>query len=223
MYNLILKEFLVQKKVLLFGFIYIIFSAYAFQSIVPNGGAIYTLAPFAVVYILINYSCGYDDKNKTYIIFNSLPLKREDIVISKYLAVFAFAAYSIICSILLGSLGFYIGLPNFERLISLEDIVVVITGGALFASIFYPLYLKFGILKMKFANIVLFMAFMFIPSFLADYVSSHTNSAMVKNIQGLILNTPSLVSKTFLILIVLIIFLISLLISMKIYKGKDFE
>lgn len=223
MYNLILKEFLVQKKMLFFGFIYVIFAAYAFQGIVPNGGAVYTLAPFAVVYILIYYSCGYDDKNKTYIIFNSLPIKREDIVISKYLAIFAFAIYGIACSVLLGSIGFYIGLPNFERLISLEDIAFVMTGGALFASIFYPLYFKFGIIKMKVANIILFMAFMFIPSFIGDYVNSHPNSAIAKSIQELILNTPSFVSKALLVIIVLIIFLISMLISMRIYKSKDFE
>lgn len=222
MYNLIIKEFLIQKKTLLYGFIYTIFTAYVFNNLVPNGGAMYTIAPFVVTYLFVNYSCGFDDKSKADIIFNSLPIKRDDIIISKYISVFFFAVLGIICSAVLGLIGFYTGFPRVSRLISIDDIVVVITGGAIFASIFYPLYFKFGIVKMKFANIFLFMLFMFLPTFVADYALKNPNSTIVKYISSLLINTPAVTSKIFSVVIACIILLGSLLISMSIYKNKDF-
>jgi ABC-2 type transport system permease protein len=222
MFNLVIKEFLVQKKTMLYGLIYIIFSAFAFQNVMPNGGAIYTISPYVIVYLFVVYSCGYDDKNKTDIIFNSLPVKRDDIVISKYLAVFFFAAFGIICSAVLGLFATYTGIAGINRLITANDIVIVLSGGLIFTSIFYPLYFKLGMIKMKFVNIFLFMILMFFPSFLAEYAASHPQSAAVIYITSLLSNTPAWVLQWLLLIAAFIMLLISVLISIHIYKNKDF-
>ncbi len=222
MYNLILKEFLVQKKTLLYGFIYTIFTAYAFSNIMPNGGAIYSLAPYAIVYLFVTYSCGYDEKNKADIVINSLPVNRVDIVISKYFAVFFFAAFGIICSAVLGMVGMHAGIPKVSRLISINDIVIVLSGGIIFTSIFYPLYFKFGMVKMKLVNIVLFMLFMFAPSFFSGYAAEHPQSSFVRFVISLLTDTPAEILQLFFLIAACIVLLISILISIQIYKNKDF-
>jgi ABC-2 type transport system permease protein len=222
MYNLILKEFLVQKKTLLYGFIYTIFTAYAFGNIIPGGVAIYSLAPYAIVYIFVTYSCGYDEKNKTDIIFNSLPVNRMDIIMSKYFAVFFFAAYGIICSAVLGFIGMNVGILRVSRTISINDILIAFSGGIIFASIFYPLYFKFGMDKLKLVNIFLFMLFMFAPSFLIEYAAKHYQSGVVRYFISLFMNTSVEILRLFLLIAVCIILLISILISIQIYKNKDF-
>jgi ABC-type transport system involved in multi-copper enzyme maturation permease subunit len=222
MYNLILKEFLVQKKTLLYGFIYTIFTAYAFGNIMPGGGAIYSLAPYALVYLFVTYSCGYDEKNKTDIIFNSLPVNRVDIVMSKYFAVFLFAAYGIICSAVLGFIGMNAGILRVSRTISINDILIAFSGGIIFASIFYPLYFKFGMVKMKLVNIFLFMLFMFAPSFLTDYAAKHPESSVVRNVISLFTNTSAETLRLLLLAAACIVLLTSILISIQIYKNKDF-
>lgn len=222
MYNLILKEFLVQKKTLLYGIVYTIVCAYAFGDIVPNGGAIYTVAPFAVIYLFVNYSGGFDDKSKADIVFNSLPIKREDIVISKYLAIVCFGTFGILCSALLGLIGFYTGFPRVSRLISVNDIITVLVGGGIFAAVFYPLYFKYGMVKMKFANIILFLIFMFLPSYIVEYAEKNPNSAVVKQVISVVANASEWKINMLLAVVACIIVLISLLVSMRIYKNKDF-
>lgn len=222
MYNLILKEFLIQKKTLLYGLLYTLFATFAFKDLFPKGGTIYTIAPIAVIYLFVNYSCGFDDKSKADVIFNSLPIKREDIVISKYLSIFFFAAYGIICSSLLGLIGLYTGFPSVTRLISFDDIVIVLASGIIFGSTFYPLYFKFGMVKMKFVNIFLFMIIMFLPSLIVEYAASLSQNTAVKHVELILLNTPVWIFKMLLAIVAFIIFLVSILVSMNIYKGKEF-
>ena len=95
--------------------------------------------------MFISFAASYDEKNKSEIILNSLPLKRNDIVIAKYISTFAFSILGIIYSILIGFIGNFIGLSMFTRLISLKDIVLVLTSVCILSSIFFPVYFKFGL------------------------------------------------------------------------------
>jgi hypothetical protein len=222
MIYLILKEFLVQKKTMLYSFIYVIVAAFAFNTLSPNGGAVYTIAPYAAIYLFVLGSCQIDDKSNSDMIFNSLPLKREDIVFSKYISVFFFAAFGILCSIVVGTLGHLIGFASINRFITFKDTIIVLGVGMLFSSVFYPTYFKLGIAKMKFVNVFLFMIIMFVPSFVLGYVESNPDNLLVIKLVSLFTSTsPSLLQALYFI-ISCILFLISLLISIKIYKNKDF-
>jgi hypothetical protein len=222
MFHLILKEFLIQKKTMLISFIYIIFSAFIFNNISPNGGAVYNLAPYAVIYLFVLYSCGFDDKSNSDIIFNSLPLKREDIVFSKYISIFFFAAFGILCSVVVGTLGKIIGFANINRFITLKDITIVLSIGMIFSSFFYPFYFKLGLNKMRFINVFLFMLIMFVPSFMMGFVESHLENSFVIKLISFFTNIPSSTLQALYFITSCIIFLVSLLISMGIYKNKDF-
>lgn len=221
MYHLIMKEFLVQKKTILFSIIYTVFVAIVFASILPGGGAVYILAPVAVNYLFIMYSCGFDEKNNADVVFNSLPLKRDDIVIAKYSSTFFFAAFGILCSMIIGIIGEIIGIGQIERFIALSDIVSVFGIVMVFAAVFFPLYFKFGLNKMRIINIMLLLIPMFLPSLMVDYVKDHQEDPIVRNIISAIGNTQEWVLQTLIMVVCGILFLISVLISIKIYKNKD--
>ncbi|MBU3146169.1 ABC-2 transporter permease [Clostridium sp. CF012] len=222
MFNLIIKDIAIQKKTLLYALLYAIFAPIAFSSMEPSGFVLYVLPPMAITYIFISFAASYDEKNKSEIILNSLPLKRDDIVISKYLSIFVFAIIGIIYSILIGFIGKATGLPMFTRSISFLDIVSVLTAVCIFSSMFFPVYFKFGYIKMNFFNVILFMSFLFIPSAAIEYATENPNNIFVQKITYFINNTSSFTHNSLALIIGLIFFLISLMISIRIYKNKEF-
>ena len=188
----------------------------------PSGFGLYVISPMAVIYIFITLAVSYDDKNKSEFILNSLPLERSDIVISKYMSTFVYAIIGIIYSILIGLIGKATGLSMFSRSISLLDIVFVFTTACIFSSIFFPVYFKFGNIKMKFFNVILLMIIFFVPMNVITYVSENPNNIFVHKFNYFMNNTSSIMQNSLAIIIGLIIFLISLMISIHIYNNKEF-
>lgn len=222
MFNLVIKDIAIQKKTLLYALLYAIIAPIAFFSMAPSGFGLYVLPPMATAYLFISFAVNYDEKNKSEIVLNSLPIKREDIVISKYISVFVFAILGIIYSIIIGFIGKFTGLQVFARSISLLDIVLVLTSACIFSSIFFPVYFKFGYVKMNLFNVVLAMLFIFLPSVAIGYATENPNNIFVRKINYFINNTSSFTQNSLALLVSLIFFLISLMISMHIYKNKEF-
>jgi len=221
-FNLIVKDILIQKKTLLYSLIYAIFASAFFSSLGPNGFGLYMLSPMAITYMFITLAVSYDDKNKSDIIINSLPLKRSEIVISKYISIFPFAILGFVYSILIGFIGKAIGLPMFTRPISVFNIVFVLTSVCIFSSIFFPVYFKIGNLRMKFFNVILLMLIILLPSSAIDYATKNPNNIFFQKISYFISNTSSFTQYSLALIIGLIFFLISLMISIRIYNNKEF-
>ena len=110
----------------------------------------------------------------------------------------------------------------FTRSISLLDIVLVLTSVCIFSSIFFPVYFKFGFIKMNFFNVILVMLIVFIPTTAIEYASSNPTNILVQKITYFINNTSSLTQNSLALIIGLIFFLISLMISIHIYNNKEF-
>ncbi|MBU3111199.1 ABC-2 transporter permease [Clostridium lacusfryxellense] len=222
MMNLIIKDILIQKKMLVYSLLYTIFAALTLSSMGPSGLALYVLSPTVTTYLFITTAVTYDDKNKSQIVLISLPIKRDDIVFSKYISTFVFGAFGIIYSILIGFIGKIIGLPMFTRSISLLDIVLVLSFICIFSSIFFPVYFKFGDAKMKIFTFIIFMAIFFVPSLAFDYITSNPDNILVHKLNYFINNTSSLTQNSLALMVGLIFLLISLMISIRIYNNKEF-
>lgn len=217
MINLIIKDIVIQKKNLLYAFFYTIFISICFFSS-AGSIALYVVSPVIVTYLLITNAVNYDEKNKTEIIFNSLPLKRNDIVISKYISIFVFVIIGIIYSIIIGCVGKTTGLPMFSGSISLVDIFLILISVCIFGSIFFPPYFKFGYIKARIFNIMLFMMILFLPMLFIDSPSN----ILVQKFNYFINSTSSLMRYSLALIIGLIIFISSVMISIQIYKNKEF-
>lgn len=222
MLNLIIKDILIQKKILLYSLFYAIFAPIVFSSMKPSGFGLYVFPSIAITYMLISMAASYDEKNKSEIILNSLPIKRTAIVISKYISIFVFAIIGIIFSILVSFIGKTTALPMFTRSISLLDIVSILTSVCILGSIFFPVYFKFGFIKMNIFNVIIIMLIMLLPSIAFDYATESPNNILVKKFTYFINNTSSLTQNSLALITGLIFLMISLMISIHIYENKEF-
>jgi len=222
MLNLVIKDILIQKKTIIFALLYAAFVLAFFSTIFPSGFGLYVMSPMIITYLYITFAVQYDDKNNSEVILNSLPLKRSDIVISKYISTFVFGSIGIICSILVDVIGKVTGLSTFIGSISLLNIVLVTSAICIFSSIFYPVYFKFGVAKMKIFTVVIFMIIFFVPMNVISYMSENPNNVFVHEFNLFINNTSSLTINSLCIIIGLIFFMVSLRISIHIYNNKEF-
>lgn len=222
MLNLIMKDIVIQKKTLLYTFLYTIFLSITFSSLKPIGMGLYVLCPVVTTYFFITSSVNYDEKNKSEIVLNSLPLNRDAIVISKYISIFVFAIICIIYSISIGFVEKIIRLPLVVRLFSLLDIILVLISVCIFGAIFFPVYFKFGYIKSKIFNTMLFMIIFFVPTMIINYAIESPNNILVQKFNYFITNTSSFAKNSLVLIIGSIIFLISLMISIRIYNNKEF-
>ena len=222
MLNLVIKDILIQKKSLLYAFLYAIFLSITFSTLKPEGMGLYVLCPIVITYLLIYYAVNYDDKNKSEIIINSLPIKREDIVIAKYISTFIYAIIGIIYATVIALIGKYIGFSIYTMSISLLDIILVFAAVGIFASIFFPVYFKFGAIKARIFNILLFMIIFFLPVTAIDYAIKHPNNTLVQKLNYFINNTSSFTQNSLVLIIGMIFFLVSIMISIHIYNNREF-
>ena len=222
MLNLVIKDILIQKKSLLYAFLYTIFLSFSFSSLKPVGLGLYVLCPLAASYLLTYNAVNYDDKNKSEIILNSLPIKREEIVIAKYISAIMYAVIGIIYSIVIGLIGNAAGFSIYAMSISLWNIILAFTSVCIFGALFLPVYFKYGAIRARVFNIILFMVIFFLPVATINYVSKNPNNILVQKFNYFINNTSSLMLNSLPLIIGIIIFLASTMISIRIYNNKEF-
>lgn len=216
MYNLVFKDFLIQKKNILISLVLALAYTFMFSSKMPTY-IIYLAIPVMITYLLMMSACNYDDKNNSQILFCSIPINREDLVIAKYISAFAFLFIGI-CEVILSS--YILKLSNAVHIkgsIKLDYIMIGIAITAIGSAIYYPIYFKLGYGKSQFFLVAIFFAGFFGPMFLADLMQSDKFKALFSNIFSI--QKATLYSLA--LVITLIILIISALISIKIYKARD--
>lgn len=158
MLNLVFKDFIIQKKSVLFALLYIVFFMFAFQSI---GQAMYPASVTAFSYILGMGAFALDDKNKTDVMFNCLPVKRSLLVTSKYVSVILFAAFGTLCYGLLRQILVLAQFPLQIAPVDGQGLISVLVSICIMSGISYPLIFKLGYVKAKVVNFVLIFAVFF--------------------------------------------------------------
>ena len=215
MFNLIIKDIVIQKKTFLYALIFTIVASMGFfyMNPGPNSVSLYVFSPIAINYMFIYFALSYDDKNKSEIVLNSLPLKRNDVVIAKYISIFVFVAIGLIYSIVIGFIGKAIGLPMFTTSISLSNVVAVISIACIFNSMIFPIYFKFGAMKTQIFTVIL----LFIPLLAFNNPNNFKELKIIRFIN----NSSSLTLISLALVTSLIFFIISLIISIHIYSKKE--
>lgn len=176
MFNLIRKEFMIQKKYLLYFVIYGIFMLLVFSaSFNESSKSAYILAGISAVYMFIQYSCAIEDKNNSEKVLNSLPISRTAIVLSKYTAVMVFTMVVIILLNIIGYIVAKLGFMGIEAM-GIIDMGAIIFTISILAGAYLPIYFKFGYIKAKILNIILFLG-LFSVSMLVGQLLKHFKSS----------------------------------------------
>lgn len=222
MLNLILKDILMQKKMFFFGLGYGLFVLVVFQNAVFEAGA-YIMGAVAIAYMFILGACAYEDKNKSENILFSLPLKRSLIVVSKYLSVLVFTMISLALLGLIGALMKGSGLPVPHRYLGPTDILATMVSLAILVSLYLPFYFRWGYIKSRLFNLVLFLLVFFSPNMLIEYVKNTTGttpSSLGETMEALSM-LPGWMSGLGLSGLVLILLILSLLLSINFYNRRE--
>jgi ABC-type transport system involved in multi-copper enzyme maturation permease subunit len=218
MLNLVIKDILVQKKTFIGALLYLVFFVFAFQSLDVN---MYTAAIVAFVYLPVIGGFAYDDKSKSDIMLNSLPIKRENIVMSKYISIFAYIAIGTIAYIAVTFVISLLNTPIKTYPVTIELVVSAVLAVSLVNSISFPLIFKLGYVKAKTFNMILFLAFFFGTPFLIDFVSK-ADSEVTMAVGTFLKNQSDAVIAFELLALSLVFLSISYGISVRMYKKREF-
>jgi ABC-type transport system involved in multi-copper enzyme maturation permease subunit len=223
MLSLIIKDIMIQKKSvaysLFFGFIMII----AFQGQQGNGA--YIIGALAIVFLLTSGVFAYDERNKGDILINSLPVSRKDVVTARYLSLLVFSIAAVIIVSLVGAAINISGIPHELSYISIPDIAAIFLVSSIMFSIYIPIYFKFGYLKSRMANIILYIAVLSVSSVVGavrKMVFENLDDPSVRSILSILGSIPDwLVGPIFIVFILLAVY-ISFSISIRVYGRREF-
>lgn len=220
MFNLVLKDLVIQKKYILLSVMYpLIFSATMFNGTDGSSSTGFVVIPIMIAYILLIGACGHDDKNKADMLLNSLPINRIDLVIAKYLSTFVFIFIGLGITFMVTAALNFLGVIHLNTLMSLEGVVGASISIIILSSLFFPINFKFGYQKARYVNTMLFMAMFIVPVSLAKFIKKGIGAPPSFIIY---LNSqPDWIVGSFMLIIALIIMVVSLLISARIYVNKD--
>jgi len=142
MVNLILKDIFLVKKVMLW-----VMGLWLFFMIAARG---FGLQYMVVTLLIAAQPMSVDEKNRTDVLYCSLPVKKSTIVYSRYLAaLFTFVGVVAVC-FLVFSIIENLGLPARTVIfppISVQQFFTVTIFITLFVSGFFPFYFKYGYMK----------------------------------------------------------------------------
>ncbi|HPT83121.1 MAG TPA: ABC-2 transporter permease [Limnochordia bacterium] len=153
MVALVLKDLLVQKKVLGLALLYVFIFSFAMHGLGEH-------LPLAVIsgvaYMFVMYSGAWDDKCNADKLWNSLPVPKWKIVAAKYLAVLIYVAAVAALTWILFTVQPLVGIGDALPKVRLDQAAVA-TGIVLGMSSFYlPLYFALGYMRSRIFNILIF-------------------------------------------------------------------
>jgi ABC-2 type transport system permease protein len=219
MFNLVLKDILIQKKTFVLGLFYIPIMAIAFQHSVTS------MIPAGIVgltYIVLITACAYDDKYKTDIMLNSLPLHRNSIVLARYMSLFLYYVIGVLDYVLFTAVISTLGIPIKMQAISVEALIAALGAVVLVFSTYLPVFYKFGYIKSRTIGFVLFFVFFFGIGAVSELLQDKLSSNFVRGIAEFFEGQSDFLIGSVMVLVILLILASSYMLSAKIYKTRDF-
>jgi len=210
MYNLLYlvrKDlFLVRKFMLLLILYYIYMAAVSFESF-----SLFTALPS--ILLLIN-SCSMDILQKNQRLLVSLPVRRQQIVLAKYVSILPSTLFGAVCVFGLYLAGSLLGKdfePSFWK-----DVAVSLLGVPLYIAIYLPVFYWLGDKGKGAVNIVFMMISLFATSNIVNLVNhSPRLTRWAVEVQD------HLLLQAIVAIAYILIMSVSYMISLRIFKGKD--
>jgi len=219
MLSLMLKDILLLKKTIVFSALYLVVMLFVFASL-DNAASVFIICTVAITYVLTVSGCALDDKNKTDVILNSLPLSRSVVVGARYLMVLVYVMFGVVVyTLATWIVGMLNLIPNLYP-VNLEEFLGAFLSISLLASIYLPLYFKFGYIKSKIYHFILFFGMFFGISFLASGITSGNPTLL--RIAAFLSELSDGVIGTMIAGTALVMLAVSYGISLRIYRNREF-
>lgn len=204
MLNLILKDILIQKNIL------IIYIATIILYLMVNVPSVYIVFIYSIVFVLSAFS--NDEKDNANILLNSLPYTRREIVSSKYMGALIFTAlfmcYTYLFDFLLN--GKQVAVLWKEILLIMGLVMIVI-------SFILPISYKF---KTKYLTIAI-MGLLGVYMVIINYFVPNLNKQITTVVQNF-MTVQEIQLYLIVSLLIVLIYIGSWMLSVRIYKRKAF-
>lgn len=218
MYQLIKKDILMQKRMLKLSIFYILFFTITLSNIGTFG---LTFGILTISYQFLFGASALEDKNNSDRMLISLPIKKSIIVLSKYFSIYVYTAYAILGFYLLDLIINWFNPPMMNVHFTFTGLIGGIIAVTLLFSIALPLIFKYGYLKSKTLNLIIFFVMGFGGALLIEKISK--NKYLSQKIIE-VLNKGSEIELFLLAMIPLTILLIfSYFLSLSFYNKREFQ
>jgi len=221
MYSLLLKDLLLTKKTVFMSLAYALFILIVFQNEVLALTS-YIMGAIAITYFFVLWVCAYDEKDKTEIFLNSLPIPRKSIVAARYSLIFV---YMLLALVMIGGLGFVLktaGLPFPRYYLKPIDILAVFVCVSSLFALYLPVFFYFGYHKARAFNMVLFLLFFFIPNLLVELLKKRYALESLEQFKSFLAIQPSWALVLPLVSLLLLLLYLSYRISLSAYNKREF-
>ncbi|MHA6528874.1 ABC-2 transporter permease [Paenibacillus sp. BAC0078] len=149
--HLIRKDFILLRKFMLLMIPYFVIMAYT------NIDYYTMFALFPSMLMMMN-ACTLDVQHNNQRFLVSLPLRRQQLVLAKYLTVLPYCLISLSCTLLLYCTAFLLGWTS--EPIAWRELFLVIATFPILAAIYLPLYYWLGQKGMQFVNVIFMLMIM---------------------------------------------------------------
>lgn len=217
MLTLVYKDLICQKRNLWLVFAYAVLMHIAFFNL-PDYSA-YVAGAVAITYYFVTGQCAHEENSKADILINSLPVERDTVVKAKYLTACVFTLMGLLASALVGTVIYSLGFDKSPA--DLYTLALMAVTCVFLWSVFYPVYFKFGYIKARYYNLIVFLLVMF-GSFMAVERLSRVWGGSLAGLPGLALR-PGLVPVLIALAASLLLGFLSLAVSLKVYREREFS
>ncbi|HBG23043.1 MAG TPA: hypothetical protein DDW83_07300 [Peptococcaceae bacterium] len=139
---------------------------------------------------------------------------------SKYLSIFVYALIGFAAGIVVALLNNFLGLGDMVRYPAGKDLIGALCGIVLIGASYYPLYFKFGSIKTRLLHVIVILATFLIPAGLVWLVDKYSQGTAY-NLLTHFLSIPDWLQVVVVGMVFLLIFVVSLMGSLRIYENKD--
>jgi len=219
MFNLLAKDILLLRKQMVFGFLYIIFLLFIFKNVEYGAPAI---AMSVFTYLMVVTSCSYDDKNNSDVMLNCLPIRREKIVLTKYLSIFLYSALGAVTYALFTGVIKALQIPLKVYPMNVQGIVAGIIGVIFMFGIYFPVFFKYGYNKSRILSFLLFFLLFFGITFIIDTVKKAQDNYVLSGITDFLQSKGDSFISILIILAAILFIVLSYLMSVLFYKRREF-
>lgn len=223
MLNLILKDFLVQKREKTLLVILALGIGNAFN--IGNGIGLNIGIIIMSTYLFTVYANAFDYKYNAEVTILSLPIRRSQVVQSKYISVFFFYVISILFTLVPMVILETLGVVNGGGALGLKLALISFPILCLYYSFFFPIYFKLGYMKSRYANWLALVLMTAILGAFGQGLSGDMTGNAVNTFEDLMTFLMEKINSETLGLLLTIslgLFLISMHISKAIYANKEF-
>ncbi|REK76587.1 ABC-2 transporter permease [Paenibacillus paeoniae] len=206
MYNLIRKDFIAMRWYLLFVLGYAVF--FGTFSGFPVFSPIMIITLPAVMMTL--FAANIELRNKTMMFVGTLPVRRKQIVLAKYISIFLYLAVGLILLVIVHLVNEYIIHQSFP--ITVLSLIVSAGIAMTYSALYFPIQFLLGV---KSSNIVSFIS-IFLMIFLISLIGNVADKATE-------FNWPILPIMIGLPVAAIILMYLSYRLSLSIFRRKDME